>query len=301
MNRRDVVRSTAIAATGAAVMAAGVQSTAGEPAKAATSKRPAGPFITTRDGASIFVNDWGQGKPVVFTHAWGLNADIWEYQLTELVDQGLRCVAYDRRGHGRSSDPGQGYDYDTLADDLAAVIEQLDLHDITLVGFSMGNGEAVRYLSRHGAGRVSRLLMVSAIGPQTNGSLWGAFIAGLKQDRPAFFANSVTAFTGGLPSVSPALAQWVVAQFLRASPKAAIECMRVNTAADFHADMQAVNTPTLIVHGGQDQVNPIDKTARKAAEVIRGCELNVYEDAPHGLVITHRERLTRDLLTFIRA
>jgi non-heme chloroperoxidase len=300
MNRRDVVRSTAIAATGAAVIAMSVQSNAGEPAKAVASKRQAGPFITTGDGASIFFNDWGQGKPVVFTHAWGLNADIWEYQLTELVDQGLRCVAYDRRGHGRSSDPGHGYDYDTLADDLAAVIERLDLHDITLVGFSMGNGEAVRYLSRHGTDRIARLLMVSTVGPQTDGSFLGTFVTALKQDRPAFFANGVTAFTGGLPSVSPALAQWVVAQFLRASPKATIECMRVLAAADLRTDMRAVNVPTLIVHGGQDQVNPIDKSARKAAEIIRGCELRVYEDAPHGLVITHRERLTRDLLAFVR-
>ena len=258
-------------------------------------------FVETRDGTSLFYNDWGDGKPVVFTHAWGLNADIWEYQLTELVDQGLRCVAYDRRGHGRSTDPGRGYDYDTLADDLAAVIDRLDLHDVTLVGFSMGNSEAVRYLTHHGDGRIARLLMVSTVAPQTDSSLWGSFIAGLKQDRPAFFAGSVAAFTGGLPSVSPALAQWVVAQFLRASPKATIECIRANASADLRPDMRAITRPTLIVHGNQDQVSPIDKTARKAAEIIPGCDLTVYDDAPHGLVLTHRERLTRDLLTFIQS
>ena len=258
-------------------------------------------FVETRDGASLFYNDWGDGKPVVFTHAWGLNADIWEYQLTELVDQGLRCIAYDRRGHGRSTDPGRGYDYDTLADDLAALIDQLDLRDVTLVGFSMGNGEAVRYLSRHGSGRIARLLMVSTVAPRTDSSLWDSFVTGLKQDRPAFFANNVAAFTGGLPSVSPALAQWVVAQFLRASPKATIECIRANAGADLQGDMRAIELPTLIIHGDRDQVSPIEKTARKAAELIPDREFKVYRDAPHGLVITHREELTRDLLTHIKS
>lgn len=271
-----------------------------ETAKMARGPRPS--FVETRDGASLFYNDWGIGKPVLFTHAWGLNADIWEYQLTELVDRGLRCIAYDRRGHGRSTDPGRGYDYDydMLADDLAAVIDQLDLHDVTLVGYSMGNGEAVRYLSRHGSARIARLVMVGTIAPEPDSSLFGEFIAGLKQDRPAFFASGVTAFTGGHPAVSPAMAQWVVAQFVRASPKATIECMRANLSGDFRADMQAVALPTLIVHGDKDQVNPLEKTAKKAAQLIPGCELRVYEDAPHGLVITHRERLARDILAFAR-
>jgi len=298
MNRRDATKSAAVVAA-AAVVAGSKMAMADTPETTHPVARPS--FVETRDGASLFYNDWGTGKPILFTHAWGLNADIWEYQLTELVDQGLRCVAYDRRGHGRSTDPGRGYDYDTLADDLSALIEQLDLRDVTLVGFSMGNGEAVRYLARHGSSRITRLMMVSTVGPQTDGSLFDGFIAGLKQDRAAFFANSVAAFTGGLPSVSPALAQWVVAQFMRASPKAAIECMRANIVADLRADMRAVTLPTLIVHGGRDQVSPLDKTGRKTAEAIPGCELSVYDDAPHGLVITHRERLTRDLLAFIRS
>jgi pimeloyl-ACP methyl ester carboxylesterase len=168
----------------------------------ASGPRPS--FVETDDGASLFYVDWGAGKPVLFTHAWGLNADIWEYQLTELVDQGLRCIAYDRRGHGRSTDPGRGYDYDRLADDLAALINQLDLNDVTLVGFSMGNGEAVRYLQRHGSARIARLVMVSTIPPQSESSRFNAMIAGLKQDRPALFASGVTAFTGGHAAVSPA-------------------------------------------------------------------------------------------------
>jgi non-heme chloroperoxidase len=145
MDRRSVATSLAAAAVGAMVAAGG---SSANTKNAERPKQPGAPrpsFVDTDDGASLFYNDWGSGKPVLFTHAWGLNADIWEYQLTSLSEQGLRCIAYDRRGHGRSTDPGRGYDYDRLADDLAAVINQLDLEDVTLVGFSMGNGEAVRY------------------------------------------------------------------------------------------------------------------------------------------------------------
>lgn len=263
--------------------------------------RPRPSFVETGDGVSLFYNDWGTGKPVLFCHAWGLNADIWEYPLNALADQGLRCIAYDRRGHGRSTDPGRGYDYDTLADDLAAVIEQLDLRDVTLVGYSMGNGEAVRYLSRHGSARIARLVMVGTVAPETaSGGSFDGLIAALKRDRPAFFTSGVKAFTGGHPAVSPAMAEWVVAQFLRASPKATIECMRAQMGVNLRADMRAVTVPTLLIHGDKDQVTPLESTGRQAAAVIPGCELRVYEDAPHGLVITHHERLTRDILAFAR-
>jgi non-heme chloroperoxidase len=300
MDRRSASKSLAAAAVTALVAAGGRSADAktSETKKMASGPRPS--FVETDDGASLFYVDWGAGKPVLFTHAWGLNGDIWEYQLTELVDRGLRCIAYDRRGHGRSTDPGRGYDYDRLADDLAALINQLDLNDVMLVGFSMGNGEAVRYLQRHGSARIARLVMVSTIPPQSDSSLFNGMIAGLKQDRPAFFANGVTAFTGGHAAVSPAMTEWVIAQFMRASPKGTIECMRAISRGDFRADMRAVTLPTLIVHGDKDQVNPLEKTAKKAAELIPGCELKVYEEAPHGLVITHRDRLTQDILAFAR-
>jgi non-heme chloroperoxidase len=299
MDRRSATTSLAAAAV-AALVAAGGRSADARTQE--TGKMPSGPrpsFVETDDGASLFYVDWGAGKPVLFTHAWALNGDIWEYQLTELVDQGLRCIAYDRRGHGRSTDPGRGYDYDRLADDLAAVINQLDLSDVTLVGFSMGNGEALRYLQRHGSARIARLLMVSTIPPRSDGSLFNGMIAGLKQDRPAFFANGVTAFTGGHAAVSPAMTEWVIAQFMRASPRGTIECMRAISRGDLRADMRAVTVPTLIVHGDKDQVNPLE-TAKKAAELIPGCALKVYEEAPHGLVITHRDRLAQDILAFAR-
>jgi non-heme chloroperoxidase len=298
-SRRSAATSLAVAGV-AALVAAGDRPAVGTPmtGKSAAGARPS--FIETDDGASLFYVDWGTGKPVLFTHAWALNADIWEYQLTELADQGVRCIAYDRRGHGRSTDPGRGYDYDRLADDLAAVINQLDLHDVTLVGFSMGNGEALRYLQRHGSGRVARLVMVSTVRPQSDASAFNGLIAGLKQDRPAFFAAGVTAFTGGHPAVSPAMKDWVLAEFMRASPKAAIECIRAISRGDFRADMRAVTVATLIIHGDNDQVNPLEGSARKAAELIPGAKLAVYEGGPHGLVITHRDRLARDLLAFVR-
>jgi non-heme chloroperoxidase len=301
MDRRVVVKSAAAAGVGAVMMAVGGEAVGVGPAKsAAVSAAPQRrSYIETGDGVSLFYNDWGTGKPVVFSHAWGLNADIWEYQLTELTDQGLRCIAYDRRGHGRSSDPGRGYDYNTLSDDLAAIIERLDLADVTLVGFSMGSGEVARYLSRHGSSRIARIVLVSAMSPKPDGGLFPSFIAGLKEDRPAFLAGGVPLFTGSDPAVSPAMSQWVLAQFLRASPKAMIECMRAISASDLRADFGALKLPTLIIHGAGDQVNPLDKTAKLTAAAIPGCELRVYERAPHGLVVTHRDRLTKDLLAFI--
>lgn len=298
MDRRSVAPSIAAAAATTAAGAVGGAAPARADAKApAAGARPS--FVETGDGASLFYLDWGTGKPVLFTHAWALNADIWEYQLTELVDQGLRCVAYDRRGHGRSSDPGHGYDYDRLADDLAAVIDRLDLHDVTLVGFSMGNGEAVRYLSRHGSSRIARLVMVSTIPPQSGGN-FDAFIAALKQDRPTFFAQGVAAFTGGHPAVSPAMTDWVVAQFMRSSPKGVIDCMRAISHGSFEAELQAVTVPTLVLHGDKDQVNPLEQTGKKVARLIPGATLRVYEEGAHGLPITHRDRLTRDILAFSR-
>ena len=261
MDRRTATTSLAAAAVAALV-------TGSRPTEAQNPGRARPSFIETDDGASLFHVDWGTGKPVLFTHAWGLNADIWEYQLVELVDQGLRCVAYDRRGHGR-------------------------------VAHSMGNGEAVRYLRRHGGARIARLVMLSTIPPQST-SDFSPLIAGLKQDRPAFFAKGVAAFTGGHPAVSPALTEGIIPQVMRASPQGTIACMHRIARGDFRADMRAVTVPTLIAHGDKDMVNPLDTTAQKVAELIPGSTLKVYEGAPHGLVITHRDRLARDILAFAR-
>ena len=214
---------------------------------------------------------------MLFTHAWGLNADIWEYQLVELVDQGLRCVAYDRRGHGRSSDPGRGYDYDRLADDLAAVIDQLDLTDVTLVGPLDGQRRSGAIPARHGSARIARLVMLSTVPPQST-SDFGPLIAGLKQDRPAFFAKGVAAFTGGHPAVSPAMTEWIVAQFMRASPKGTIDCMRAIAGGDFRADMRAVTVPTLIAHGDKDWSIRWRRPRGRSPSSYPGATLKVYEE-----------------------
>lgn len=261
---------------------------------------PALPRVRAADGTQLFYRDWGDGSPVVFSHPWALNADIWEYQLTELSEIGVRCIAYDRRGHGRSADPGRGYDYDTLAADLAAVIEQLDLQDVTLVGYSMGSAEVIRYLSRYGGERVSRVVLVSPVPPApVSGTMFDAFIAALKQDRPAFIAGGISAFLGQDALVSAAMAEWVRSLFLAASPKALIECTRSIAAGDHRPHLGALDMPTLIIQGDKDDINPLEVSGRALAEAIGGSELRVYEGAPHGIVLTHRQRFTNDLLAFL--
>jgi pimeloyl-ACP methyl ester carboxylesterase len=259
-----------------------------------------GPFVAGADGVRLFYRDWGTGKPVLFCHPWGLNSDIWEYQLTELSEQGIRCVAYDRRGHGRSEDPGHGYDYETLAGDLAAVIEQFDLHDVTLVAYSMGSGEAIHYLSRNGRDRIARLVLVSPVAPfREDRSRFDSFTAALKKDRPAFMAAGVPFFLGKDSGTSPAMAQWVLDQFLSASPKAVIACNRSIASDDHRALLGKLSIPVLIIQGDHDEVSQLELTGRKLAEAIPGSELRIYEGAPHGIALTHRDRFTRDLIGFM--
>ncbi|MGV0029087.1 alpha/beta fold hydrolase [Phormidesmis priestleyi] len=270
-------------------------------------------LIETRDGISLFHYDWGTGQPVVFVHGWGLGAGMWEYQMTDLSNRGLRCIAYDKRGCGRSDQPGHGYDFDTLADDLASLIEQLDLRNVTLVGFSAGCGDVARYLSRHGMGRIARSVLIGSVTPflaktadnpeGIDPSVFDEMIAALRRDRPRYLAASAPSFFGaGLPtvSVSPELIQWGVGLALQASPKATIEMVRAFSETDFRSDMPAFTMPTLTIHGDQDQNHPIDLTGQKTAQAIPGNQFKVYEGAAHGLFVTHKEQLNRDLLTFIQ-
>ena len=299
MERRALMKSVALGVMGTTLAATG------RPAVAASSPAQppahAGSFIEAGDGTRLFYRDWGSGSPVVFCHPWGLNADIWEYQLNELTEQGLRCIAYDRRGHGRSEDRGRGYDFDTLAGDLAAVIQKLDLRGVTLVGYSMGSGEIIRYVSRHGADRIARVLLTSPIAPAPgNREMSDSIVAGLKKDRPAFMAGALPFFLGEPTPVSPAMGQWVLDMFLRSSPYASIECTRQIGAADHRAHLGAVKVPSLIIQGDNDKVCPLELTGRKLAEAISGIELRIYDGAPHGIVLTHRDRFTRDLLAFVR-
>src|SRR5215208_6286513 len=271
------------------------------------------PFIETGDGTRLFYKDWGTGEPVLFVHGWVLGADMWEYQMTPLAAQGLRCIAYDVRGAGRSEQPGHGYDPDTLAGDLAAVIQQLDLHQVTLVGHSMGSPQIARYLSRYSADRVARVVFVATTLPflrktddnpdGVDGASLEATLEAVGEDRPQFAAGVADLWFGnGLPGVwvSPELQHWLIGLFLQASPRAAVEMFRALTYTDFRADMAAVEMPALIVHGDNDAMAPFELSARRTAAAIVHSQLKLYQNASHGLFISHRRRLNADLIEFIK-
>ncbi|MDT8275519.1 alpha/beta hydrolase [Roseomonas mucosa] len=270
-------------------------------------------FIEARDGTPLFYKDWGAGKPVVLIHGWPVNADMWEYQAPFLAENGCRVIAYDRRGFGRSGQPWSGYDYDTMADDLAAILDALDLRDATLVGFSMGGGEVARYLSRHGgSGRVSKAVLVAAVTPfllrtednpeGVDRSVFDDMVVNLQADRLAFLASFGKQFFGaGLLSfsISSELLQWAGNLALMASPKATLDCVRAFSETDFRADLPQIRVPVLVIHGDADNTVPIDAAGRCAAAMIPGARLVEYPGAPHGLFFTEKDRLNQDLLRFI--
>ncbi|WP_437814955.1 alpha/beta fold hydrolase [Sorangium sp. So ce1078] len=269
--------------------------------------RPAaGPFIEAQDGALLFYRDWGAGKPVLFLSGWALSSEMWGYQMIDLVDHGLRCVAYDRRGHGRSSDPGRGYDVDTLADDLAAVLEQLDLRDVTLVGHSMSGGEIARYLSRHGDGRIARAVFLAPTTPMLlraadnpdglDRRLVEQVRAAMRADYPKWLADNAPPFFTA--DTSDAMREWVQHLMFQCSMKALIDCNRASVEADFRDDLRRIAVPTLVIHGDRDASAPLALTGEKTAALIPGSRLLVIEGAPHGLFVTHRERVSRALLAF---
>jgi non-heme chloroperoxidase len=271
------------------------------------------PFIETADRTAIFYKDWGKGNPVVFSHGWCLGADIWEYQMVPLAGRGLRCIAHDRRGCGRSSQPWSGHDFDTLADDLAALMDQLDLREVTLVGHSMGTAEIARYLSRHGTGRVARVALVATTLPflmatddNPGGIDRGVFeqlVADLRRDRPRAMAAGAPGFFGvGLPGVviSDEMIRWGIGLALQASPAATIELQLASAGTDFRPDLRSFTVPTLLVHGDGDLGSPLELTARRTARAIPGSQLVTYEGHGHGLFLTAADRLNRDLLAFIR-
>jgi non-heme chloroperoxidase len=270
------------------------------------------PFIETSDRTRLFYTEGGAGAAVVFVASAWLSSRMWEFQMPHLVDHGLRCVAYDRRGHGRSDWPWNGYDYNTLADDLAALLEQLDLRNVTLVGHSMGGGEVVRYLTRHGADRVRRIALVSATAPfpmltadnpiGIDRALMEADMAVRTADRPKWFADTAAGFFGiGLPgvSVSSELTQFMIQQCLDCSARAAAAYFVTGFTTDLRADLRALTLPTLIVHGDHDQQAPIDICGRQTARLVPGSTLVEYANAAHGLFVTHADRLSRDLVAFV--
>lgn len=272
--------------------------------------RPASPsFVTTSDGAELFLRDWGGGPPILFCAAWAMSSEAWGYQMLPLGDAGYRCIAYDRRGHGRSSDPGGGYDFDTLADDLAAVIEALDLTEVTLVGHSMAGGEIVRYLSRHGSARISRVVLVAPITPCLKqlpdnpvglpAAYFAQTVTEIAKDAPRWLeANSAGFLT---PDTSPAMGEWVRRMMEAVSLKAFVDLRRIMGEADFRAECAAIDLPTLIIHGDADISAPIDLTGRPTHRLIKGSTLRVVPGAPHGFPLTHAEVLNAALTEFISA
>ncbi|SAK88945.1 alpha/beta fold hydrolase [Caballeronia ptereochthonis] len=269
-------------------------------------------FIRTPDGAELFYRDWrdegaaGHGKTIVFVASYSLPSDMWAYQMLPLARQGFRCVAYDRRGHGRSSDPGGGYDYDTLADDLAAVIDALDLSDITLAGYSMGGSEAVRYLTRHGSGRVARLVLIASTLPMLaktpdnpdgiDRACVDAFQNDLMMDYPQWLADNARPFTG--PNASQAMIDWVREMALRTSQQALYACNETVSRGDFRAELRDIDVPTLVVQGDRDVSNPLELTSQRTARIIPDARLVVYEGAPHGVFLSDAARLSADLAAF---
>jgi len=271
------------------------------------------PFIDTKDSTRLFYTDGGTGNPIVFIASGWLSSRMWEFQIPHLVARGYRCVAYDRRGHGRSDWTWDGYDYDTLADDLAVLLERRDLRGVTLVAHSLGGGEAVRYLTRHGAQRVERLALIASTLPfpmQTasnpdgiDRSLMEADMAARTADRPKWFADNAEGFFGiGLPgvSVSPEFVRFMIGQCLDCSARAASEVFLSGFTTDFRAELQAVTVPTLIVHGDHDAQAPIGICGRKTAQLVPGNTFVEYAGAAHGLFFTHAQRLNDDLVTFMK-
>ncbi len=271
-------------------------------------------YIKTRDGVDLFVKDWdGGGRPVVLIHGWPLSADSWDAQAVALAEAGFRVIAYDRRGFGRSGQPWSGYDYDSLTDDLADVMQATGAtEDVSLVGFSMGGGEVARYMSRHGGkGVVSAALIGSVVPylPQTEDNPDGVptaelekIVQGINEDRPAFFADFFRSFFGvGLIShpVSQEVLDWAWRLAMQASLRSTVECAKAFGFTDFRGDLSAFNVPTLVLHGTADATVPIGATGRKAAAGIANAQLVEYDGAPHGLFATESDRLTRDLLTFL--
>jgi non-heme chloroperoxidase len=278
-----------------------------------TTSKPSG-TVVTKDGTQIFYKDWGSGQPVVFSHGWPLSADAWDDQANFVAANGYRAVAHDRRGHGRSSQPWNGNDMDTYADDLAEVIEALDLHDIVLVGHSTGGGEVTRYMGRHGTGRVAKAVLLGAIPPlmlKTEANPEGLPIdafdeirAGVAGDRSQFYKDLSAPFYGANrpgSTVSQGVrdAFWLMS--MQVGLKGAYDCVKVFSETDLTEDCKRIDVPTLIIHGDDDQIVPIVASAMKSSKLIKDAQLKVYPGAPHGISTTHKDEFNADLLAFLRA
>jgi non-heme chloroperoxidase len=271
------------------------------------------PTIKTRDGAKIFYKDWGKGQPVVFSHGWPLNADAWDDQMFFFASNGYRAIAHDRRGHGRSTQTWNGNDMDTYADDLAALVEELDLRNAIHIGHSTGGGEVARYIGRHGTERVAKAVLVGAVPPgmlKTAKNPEGVPIeafdqirAGVKTDRSQFYKDLSAPFYGANRPGS-AVSQGVRDAFwlmsMQAGFPAAYDCIKAFSESEFTDDLKKFDVPTLVIHGDDDQIVPITVGGLRSSRMIKGATLKIYKGAPHGLMTTHKEQFNTDLLEFTR-
>jgi non-heme chloroperoxidase len=265
-------------------------------------------FIRTVDNVNLFYRDWGTGEPVVFLSSWALSSEAWCYQMLHMNDKGFRCIAYDTRGHGRSSDPGRGYDFDTMAQDLAAVLNVLELQSVTLVGHSIGCGVITRYLTRYGSGRVKRIAMLGTITPYMRKSADNPDGVPdeaveyfqkkqLMQNFPNWIAENIGPFFG--EKIPPGMGAWLTQIAQSTSGKALLECNRALRDADFRQELTKIDVPALMLHGDKDVSGPLELTARRTAALIPGAKLKVYENAAHALFLTDVDQVNADLLEFM--
>jgi non-heme chloroperoxidase len=270
--------------------------------------------ITAKDGTDIYYKDWGRGPVVTFSHGWPLNADMWDGQMLFLAGQGFRTIAHDRRGHGRSGQASSGNDMNGYADDLAAVIETLDLRDVTLVGHSTGGGEVVRYIGRHGTERVAKVVLIAAVPPlllKTDANPEGLPMEVFDTLRATVVADRSQAWRDFAPQFYGAnrpgakVSQGVLDQFwlwsMQAGLKGAYESIKAFSETDFTEDLKKIDVPTLVLHGEDDQVVPVHDSARKSARLIQGAKAIYYPGAPHGITATHQDQINADLLAFLRS
>lgn len=271
-------------------------------------------MVTTKDGTQIYYKDWGLGQPIVFSHGWPLCSDSWESQMIFLASLGYRCIAHDRRGHGRSSQPWNGNEMDTYADDLATLIDTLDLNKVFLVGFSAGGGEIARYIGSHGTQRLAKAALIAAVPPlmlktasNPNGlpiEVFDGIRASSIADRSQFYKDLASGpffgFNRPGAKISQGMIDWFWLQGMQAGHKNTFDCIKAFSETDFTEDLKKFNVPTLIIHGDDDQIVPIGASALVSSKLVNNSTLKVYKGAPHGLTATHKEKLNADLLSFLR-
>jgi len=314
-SRREVLAASLMVAATAGLSAAVANATTQESAPSSQRKgtRTVN-TITSKDGTQIYYKDWGRGPVVTFSHGWPLNADMWDGQMLFLAQQGFRVVAHDRRGHGRSEQASANNDMNGYADDLAAVIETLDLKNVTVVGHSTGGGEVARYLGRHGTKRVSKAVLIAAVPPimlKTAANpeglpmeVFDGIRAGVARDRSQYYKDLAIAFYGANRKGAK-VSQGTLDQFwlwsMQCGLKNAYESVKAFSETDFTEDLKKIDVPTLVLHGEDDQIVPVHDSARKSANLIKGAKDIYYPGAPHGITATHQDQINADLLAFLRS